>query len=148
MFPEKFLPLAITNILEDKKIPIYGNGRQVRDWLYVDDHAAAIDLILQKGKVGETYLIGSQHREYSNLEVAKILLKIMWKDESFIEFVADRPGHDQKYAVNALKIRTELGWRPQHEFEEWLPLMVQWYQNNESWWKRVKSGEYQKYYTT
>jgi dTDP-glucose 4,6-dehydratase len=146
MFPEKFLPLAITNLLENKKIPIYGNGQQVRDWLYVDDHAAAIDLVLQKGSIGSTYLIGSEHREYTNLEVAKILLKIMGKDESFLEFVKDRPGHDQKYAVDASKIRTELGWRPEHEFEQWLESTVDWYKNNEAWWKRVKSREYQKYY--
>ncbi|MCL5667255.1 MAG: dTDP-glucose 4,6-dehydratase [Patescibacteria group bacterium] len=147
MFPEKFLPLAITNLLEGKKIPIYGNGRQVRDWLYVDDHCSAIDLVLHKGKIGDTYLVGSEHREYANLEVAKILAKIMGEGEDCIEFVKDRPGHDQKYSINAQKIQTELGWKPKHEFKEWLEITVDWYKNNKSWWQRVKSGEYQKYYT-
>ncbi len=139
MFPEKFLPLAITNLLEGKKIPIYGSGQQVRDWLYVDDHCRAIDLVLQKGIVGETYLVGSQHREYTNLEVAHMLLGILGKDESYISFVPDRPGHDQKYAIDATKIKSQLGWKPQHEFEQWLSVMVEWYVQNESWWKKIKN---------
>lgn len=146
MFPEKLLPVAITNLLEGKKVPIYGNGLQVRDWLYVKDHCRAIDLVLQKGKIGETYLVGSSHREYTNLEVIKMVLKIMGKSETEIEFVKDRPGHDAKYAIDASKIINELGWKPEHDFEDWLKIMVQWYVDNEVWWKNVKSGEYQKYY--
>ena len=146
MFPEKLMPLAITNALEDKNIPVYGKGDQVRDWLFVNDHCRAIDLVLEKGKVGETYLVGSQHREYTNLEIIKIILKLLGKDESLIEFVADRPGHDAKYAIDAGKITRELGWQPEHNVEEWLEVMVRWYKDNEAWWKKVKSGEYQKYY--
>jgi dTDP-glucose 4,6-dehydratase len=145
-FPEKFIPLAITNLLEDKKIPIYTPGNQIRDWLYVDDHCRAIDLVLQKGKVGDTYLVGSSHKEYSNLDVAKMICKLMGKGEDQIEFVKDRPGHDVKYAVDASKIETELGWKPQNEFEDWLKITIKWYQDNQDWWKRIKSGEYQKYY--
>jgi dTDP-glucose 4,6-dehydratase len=137
-FPEKFIPLAITNILEGKKIPIYTPGNQIRDWLYVEDHCRAIDLILQKGKEGETYLVGASHKEYSNLEVAKMILKIMGKGEDLIELVKDRPGHDVKYAVNSSKIKKELGWRPEKEFEEYLKLTIEWYKNNESWWKKLK----------
>ena len=145
MFPEKFIPLAITNILQGKKIPVYGDGGQVRDWLYVEDHCRAIELVLHKGKAGQTYLVGSQHREYTNLEVAKIILTIMGKDESYIEFVKDRPGHDQKYAVDATKIKTELGWEPKHNFEDWLKITIDWYTSHQPWWQRVKSGEYQQH---
>ncbi|MDO8513876.1 MAG: dTDP-glucose 4,6-dehydratase [bacterium] len=145
-FPEKLIPLAVTNILEGKKIPIYKPGNQVRDWLYVTDHCRAIDLVLEKGKIGETYLVGSQHREYTNLEVARMILKILGESEDKIEMVGDRPGHDVKYAINASKIRRELGWEPEHDFEDWLEKTVQWYRDNEDWWKRVKSGEYQDYY--
>ncbi len=145
-FPEKFIPLAITNLLEGKKIPIYKPGNQVRDWLYVTDHCRAIDLILQKGTVGETYLVGSSHRDYTNLEVAKMIIRLMDKSEGDIEFVGDRPGHDVKYAIDFSKIQNELGWQPEAEFEEWLKSTIDWYKSNESWWKRVKSGEYQEYY--
>ena len=146
MFPEKFIPLAITNLLEGKKIPVYTPGNQVRDWLYVEDHCRAIDLILQRGKDGETYLVGSSHREYTNREVAGMIIGLMGKTEDEIELVKDRPGHDVKYAVDASKIQTELGWQPQHGFEEWLKQTIAWYQSNQEWWKRVKSGEYQAYY--
>jgi dTDP-glucose 4,6-dehydratase len=145
-FPEKYLPLAITNVLEGKKIPIYSPGNQVRDWLYVEDHCRAIDIVLEKGVVGETYLVGSEHREYPNLEVAKLLLNILGKGEEYIEFVKDRPGHDVKYAVNSAKLK-QLGWKPQHSFEEWLEKTVKWYVDNQDWWQRVKSGAYQDYYT-
>lgn len=145
MFPEKFLPLAITNLLEGKKIPVYGQGKQVRDWLYVDDHCRAIDLVLQKGVIGETYLIGSAHREYTNIEVAKMLVNILGLSEERIEFVKDRPGHDFKYAIDSSKIQ-RLGWKPQHSFEDWLKITIQWYKDNQDWWKNVKSGEYQDYY--
>jgi dTDP-glucose 4,6-dehydratase len=145
-FPEKFIPLAITNILEGKKIPVYGDGLYVRDWLYVADHCHAIDLVLNKGKIGETYLIGGMTNDVSNLEVIKKILKIMGKDESFIDFVKDRPGHDRRYAVDWSKINNELGWKPLHEFDEWLEKTIAWYKENENWWKDVKTGAYQKYY--
>lgn len=145
-FPEKVIPLAITNVIEGKKIPIYGDGLYVRDWLYVEDHCRAIDLVLEKGKVGETYVIGGQTEEVNNLEVARKILKILGKDEGFIEFVKDRPGHDRRYAVDWSKIKDELGWQPLHNFDEWLEKTVEWYRENEKWWKDVKTGEYQKYY--
>ena len=145
-FPEKFIPLAITNVLEDKKIPVYGDGLYVRDWLYVEDHCRAIDAVLQKGKVGETYLVGGMTELYSNLEIAKKLLKLLGKDESFIEFVKDRPGHDRKYDVDWTKIKDELGWAPQHNFDEWLEKTVAWYKENQEWWKNIKSGVYKQYY--
>jgi len=146
MFPEKLIPLAITNLLEGKKVPVYGDGLYVRDWLYVDDHARAIEAVLQKGKIGQTYVVGGMTDLIPNIEVVKRILKIMGKDESFIEFVKDRPGHDRRYDVDWSKIKNELGWQPQHTFDEWLEKTVKWYQENEAWWKDVKSGEYQKYY--
>jgi dTDP-glucose 4,6-dehydratase len=145
-FPEKFIPLAITNLLEGKKIPIYTPGNQVRDWLHVTDHCRAIEAVLLKGRPGETYLVGSSHREYSNLEVAKLLLQFVGAGEDMLEFVKDRPGHDAKYAVDISKISQQLGWEPLKEFEVWLKETVAWYQQNEKWWKAVKNGEYQKYY--
>jgi dTDP-glucose 4,6-dehydratase len=145
-FPEKFIPLAITNILEDKKIPVYGDGLYIRDWLYVEDHCRAIDLVLQKGVIGETYLVGGMTELYSNLEIAKKILKLLEKDESSIEFVKDRPGHDRKYDVDWTKIKNELGWEPQHNFDEWLEKTVEWYKQNRQWWERIKSGEYKEYY--
>ena len=137
-YPEKFIPLAITNILEGKKIPIYTPGNQVRDWLYVDDHCRAIDLVLKKGKIGETYLVGSSHKEYSNLEVAKMILQFMDASENMIEFIKDRPGHDVKYAINTAKIEKELGWQPENNFEDWLKITIDWYKQNQAWWKKLK----------
>jgi dTDP-glucose 4,6-dehydratase len=145
-FPEKLIPLAITNIIEGKKVPVYGDGLYVRDWLYVEDHCKTIDLILQKGKIGETYLVGGLTEDISNLEIIKKILKIMDKDESQIEFVKDRPGHDRRYAVDWSKINKELGWKPAHGFDEYLKITIDWYKNNQDWWKRIKTGEYQKYY--
>lgn len=145
-FPEKFIALAITNILEGKKVPIYGDGLYVRDWLYVVDHCRAIDLVLKKGRVGETYLVGGMTQDISNLEVIKKILKIMGKETSFIEYVKDRPGHDRRYAVDWSKIEKELGWKPLHDFDEWLEKTVQWYKENEKWWRDVKTGVYKKYY--
>ncbi len=145
-FPEKLIPLAITNIIEGKKVPIYGDGLYVRDWLYVEDHCQAIDLIINQGKVGETYFIGGLTEDISNLEVVKKILTIMNKDESWIEFVRDRPGHDRKYAVDWSKIKNELGWQPTVDLETGLKLTVDWYLKNQDWWRQVKSGEYQKYY--
>lgn len=148
-FPEKLISLAVTNSLEEKKIPIYGKGNQVRDWLYVEDHCRAIDLVLQKGKLGETYCIGSledQESEITNLEVVKLILKALKKDESLIDLVKDRPGHDVRYAMDWTKINKELGWEPKEDFVTWLNKTIEWYQKNEKWWKRVKSGEYKEYY--
>lgn len=145
-FPEKLIPLAITNVLEGKKIPIYGDGLYVRDWLYVEDHCRAIDLVLQKGKVGETYLVGGMTELSPNIEIAKKLLKLLGKDENYIEFVKDRPGHDRKYDVDWSKIKNELGWEPQHDFDEWLAKTVDWYKENTQWWQNIKSGEYKEYY--
>ncbi|OGH20131.1 MAG: dTDP-glucose 4,6-dehydratase [Candidatus Levybacteria bacterium RIFCSPHIGHO2_02_FULL_37_13] len=145
-FPEKFIALAITNILEDKKVPVYGDGLYVRDWLYVEDHCRAIDMVLKKGKVGETYCVGGVTEDISNLDVIKKILKILEKNEDMIEFVKDRPGHDRRYAVDWSKIEKELGWKPLHSFDEWLKKTVEWYKNNEEWWKRLKTKKYQEYY--
>lgn len=137
-FPEKFIPLAITNIIEGKKAPVYGDGLYVRDWIHVDDHVKAIETVLQAGKAGETYCVGGLTQDINNLEVIKKLLKIMGKGEGSMEFVKDRPGHDRKYAIDWSKIKNELYWEPQHSFDEWLEKTVQWYKDNESWWKPLK----------
>ncbi len=146
MFPEKLIPLAITNLMEGKKVPVYGDGLYVRDWLYVEDHCRAVDMILTNGKVGETYLIGGLTEDIPNIEVIKRILKIMNKDESSIEYIKDRPGHDRRYAVDWSRINKELGWKPEASFDEYLEKTVKWYMDNQDWWKRVKSGEYQEYY--
>jgi dTDP-glucose 4,6-dehydratase len=146
MFPEKLIPLAITNVLEGKKIPIYKPGNQIREWLYVEDHCRAIDAILKDGKAGETYFVSPDNPELSNLEVVKKVLQILGKDESWIEYVSDRPGHDQKYAMDNSKIKKKLGWKPLYGLDKTLELTVKWYQDNSDWWKKVKTGEYQKYY--
>ena len=138
-FPEKLIPLAITNIIEGKKVPIYGDGLYVRDWLYVEDHCKAIDLILQKGKIGETYLIGGLTEDISNIDIIKKILKIMGKEESQIEFVKDRLGHDRRYAIDWSKINKVLGWKPEYNFDEYLKITVDWYKNNQDWWKNLKS---------
>jgi len=145
-FPEKLIPLAITNIIEGKKVPIYGDGLYVRDWLYVEDHCKALDLILHKGKVGETYFIGGLTEDIPNIEVVRKILKIMGKDESYIEYVKDRPGHDRRYAIDWSKIHRELSWKPEVDFDTGLKITVDWYLKNQDWWKKIKSGEYQKYY--
>jgi dTDP-glucose 4,6-dehydratase len=144
-FPEKVIPLFITNLLEGKKIPLYGDGMNIRDWLYVEDHARAIDLIIQKGKIGETYCVGG-NCEKNNKELTHLILRLMDKGEHMVEFVKDRPGHDRRYAIDFSKIKNELGWEPQVSFEEGLKMTIEWYKNNEDWWKKIKSGEYQKYY--
>jgi dTDP-glucose 4,6-dehydratase len=145
-FPEKFIPLAITNLLEGKNIPVYGDGLYVRDWLYVEDHCRAIEAVLLKGKIGETYCVGGLTQDVSNIDIVKKILTIMGEAESKIEFVKDRPGHDRRYAINWTKIQTELGWEPKHDFDTWLTGTIDWYKAHESWWKNVKSGEYQEYY--
>jgi len=145
-FPEKIIPLAITNLLENKKVPVYGDGLYVRDWLYVEDHCRAIDLILQNGRIGETYLVGGQTEDISNLEVIKKIVNFMQKSQKAIEFVKDRPGHDRRYAINWQKIKTKLGWSPEYNFDSALKKTINWYKQNQSWWRRVKSGDYQQYY--
>ncbi len=145
MFPEKLFPLFITNLLEGKKIPLYGDGLNIRDWLYVEDHCRALDMIIHQGKIGETYCIGG-NCEKSNKEVTYKILELMGKDKNQIEFVADRLGHDKRYAIDFSKITKELGWKPQIKFEEGLKKMILWYQKNEKWWKNIKTGQYQDYY--
>jgi len=145
-FPEKLIPLAITNLLEGKKVPVYGDGLYVRDWLYVVDHIRAIDIILHKGKVGKTYLIGGLTNDISNLAVIKKILKLMGEGKNFIEYVKDRPGHDRRYAIDWSQTREELGWQPKYSFEEGLKKTIKWYIKNKDWWRRVKTGAYQKYY--
>lgn len=144
-FPEKLIPLMIINALHDKKLPVYGTGENVRDWLYVEDHCSAIDLIIRKGRVGEVYNIGG-HNEKTNLEVVKTILKELGKGEDLITFVKDRPGHDRRYAIDPAKIHQELGWLPQTSFAEGIKKTIKWYFDNESWWQRIISGEYQNYY--
>lgn len=145
-FPEKFIPLVITNALENKKIPIYGNGQQVRDWLYVEDHCRAIDLILNKGTIGDTYLIGGSTDDIPNYQVVKMILNILEKPDSLIEYVTDRPGHDVRYAIDWSKAHDELGYMPLHAFGTYIEKTVSWYLEHKQWWERIKSGEYQAYY--
>lgn len=145
-FPEKLIPLFITNLMEDKKIPLYGDGMNVRDWLFVEDHCSAIDTIIHNGVVGETYCVGG-NSEKTNKEITYKILELMGKGEEMIEFVKDRLGHDRRYAIDFSKINQELGWEPKVSFEEGLQRTIEWYKNNEKWWKNVKSGEYEKYYT-
>jgi dTDP-glucose 4,6-dehydratase len=144
-FPEKLIPLVITNALEDKPIPVYGDGLNVRDWIFVLDHCRALDVIIQRGKPGEIYNIGSGN-EKTNLELIHKLLELLGKPKSLIQFVTDRPGHDRRYALNITKIIRELSWKPAYSFEEALSATVDWYLKNESWWRQIKSGEYAKYY--
>lgn len=138
MFPEKLLSLAITNLIEGKKVPIYGDGLYVRDWLYVTDHAQAIDMILHDGKVGETYTIGGMEEDISNIDLIRLVLKEMDMGEDMMEYVKDRPGHDRRYAVDWSKINTELGWKPEVTLEDGLTKMIDWYKENEDWWKPLK----------
>jgi dTDP-glucose 4,6-dehydratase len=135
--PEKLIPLAITNLKDGKKVPVYGDGKNVRDWLYVEDHCRAIEAILEKGKIGDTYCIGGLTADISNLEIAKMIVKLMGKSDDSIEFVKDRPGHDRRYAVDWSKIKSEHGWEPKHTFEEWLKITVEWYLSHEEWWREL-----------
>lgn len=144
-FPEKLIPLMIANALNDKPLPVYGTGENVRDWLYVTDHCAAIDLIVRKGRVGEVYNIGG-HNERTNLQVVKTILKALDKPESLIRFVTDRPGHDMRYAIDPSKIHEELGWLPETPFDEGIQKTIRWYLNNKPWWEHIISGDYQNYY--
>lgn len=144
-FPEKLIPLMIANALYDKELPVYGKGENVRDWLYVEDHCSAIDLIIHKGRVGEVYNIGG-HNEKTNLEVVKIILKELNKSENLIKYVTDRPGHDMRYAIDPTKIHTELGWLPATKFEDGIKKTIKWYLDNKTWWQNIINGEYKKYY--
>jgi len=144
-FPEKFIPLFITNALADESLPLYGDGLNVRDWLHVEDHCSAIALILHQGREGEIYNIGG-NCEKTNLEVSRIVLEELNKPESLMRFVKDRPGHDRRYALDTSKIRKELGWHPEHSFEEGIRKTIAWYCENTSWWRKIKSGEYRYYY--
>lgn len=144
-FPEKLIPLIIANALNDKPLPVYGKGENVRDWLYVEDHCRAIDLIIRKGKVGEVYNIGG-HNEKTNLEVVKTVIHELGKSEDLIEYVTDRPGHDMRYAIDPTKIHNELGWLPETKFEDGIKKTIQWYLDNKTWWENIISGEYQNYY--
>jgi dTDP-glucose 4,6-dehydratase len=144
-FPEKLHGLFITNLIEGKKVPVYGDGMQVRDWLFVADHCEAIDAIIHKGKIGETYCVGGD-AEKPNIEITKKILALLGKSEDMIEYVKDRLGHDRRYAINFEKIKSELGWKPRTSFDEGMKKTVEWYEKNEDWWRKIKSGEYLKYY--
>ncbi len=144
-FPEKLIPLMIANALNDKPLPVYGKGENVRDWLYVEDHCKAIDLIIHNGKVGEVYNIGG-HNEMANIDIVKIICKELRKPESLITYVTDRKGHDMRYAIDPTKISTDLGWLPETMFAEGIKKTIDWYLNNREWWETIISGEYQEYY--
>ncbi len=144
-FPEKLIPLMIINALHDKPLPVYGNGLNVRDWLYVEDHCKAIDLIIHNGRVGEVYNVGG-HNEKANIDIVKIILKELGKPESLITYVTDRKGHDQRYAIDPTKIHEELGWLPDTKFEDGIKKTIKWYLENTKWWEDIINGEYQNYY--
>ncbi|NMO23677.1 dTDP-glucose 4,6-dehydratase, partial [Pyxidicoccus fallax] len=146
-FPEKLIPLMVVNALHDKPLPVYGDGGNVRDWLHVEDHCQALLLALEKGRAGEVYNIGGG-AERRNLEIVKGILGLLGKPESLIKFVADRPGHDRRYAIDPTKIRTELGWKAAHTFEQGLAETVKWYVEHPAWWERVMSGAYRQYFDT
>lgn len=144
-FPEKLIPLMIINALHDSPLPVYGDGLNVRDWLHVEDHCRAIDLVLHNGRDGEVYNVGGNN-EHTNIEIVQAILNQLDKPESLIQFVEDRLGHDRRYAIDASKIRNELGWEPRYTFDKGLRETIQWYVDNPEWWKNVQSGEYRKYY--
>ena len=144
-FPEKLIPLMIINALDDKPLPVYGKGENVRDWLYVEDHCRAIDLIIHNGRVGEVYNVGG-HNEMRNIDIVKLILKHLGKPESLITYVADRKGHDLRYAIDPTKIHNELGWLPETKFADGLAKTIDWYLANKSWWEPIVTGEYRQYY--
>lgn len=144
-FPEKLIPLMISRALANESLPVYGNGLNVRDWLYVEDHCRAIDLIIHKGKIGEVYNVGG-HNEKSNIDIVKTILKLLGKSEDLITFVEDRKGHDMRYAIDPTKIHNALGWLPETKFEDGIKKTIDWYLNNKKWWKDIISGEYKEYY--
>ena len=144
-FPEKLIPLMIANCLYNKPLPVYGEGLNVRDWLYVEDHGKAIDLIVRKGRIGEVYNVGG-HNEMRNIDIVKLIIKELGKDESLITYVTDRKGHDLRYAIDPTKIHNELGWLPETKFEDGIKKTIRWYLDNKPWWEEIISGEYQNYY--
>jgi dTDP-glucose 4,6-dehydratase len=144
-FPEKLIPLMIINALHDKPLPVYGDGLNVRDWLFVEDHCRAIDLILQKGRVGEVYNVGG-HNEMRNIDIVKLICKELGKPESLITYVKDRKGHDRRYAIDPTKIHNELGWLPETKFADGIKKTIKWYLENQDWWENIVNGEYQGYY--
>ncbi len=144
-FPEKLIPLMISNALEDKELPVYGDGLNIRDWLYVKDHCRAIDTVFHRGRAGEVYNIGGNN-EKANIEIVKLILNALGKPESLIKYVKDRPGHDRRYAIDAAKIEKELGWEPQVIFKEGIKQTISWYLEHRDWWQRIKTGDYQHYY--
>ena len=144
-FPEKLIPLMIINSMNGKKLPVYGDGLNVRDWIYVIDHNKAIDLVLEKGKIGEIYNIGASN-EMPNIQIVKLILNHLNQPEDLIQYVKDRPGHDRRYAIDSSKIKEELGWKPEFSFEQAIIKTIDWYIENRSWWERIISGEYEKYY--
>lgn len=146
-FPEKLIPLIIANAREDKPLPVYGDGMQIRDWLYVRDHCEAILRVQEKGTAGEVYNIGG-HNEYPNIDIVKAIIGHLGKPESLIEYVTDRPGHDRRYAIDAAKIEKDLGWTPRFTFEQALPMTIQWYLDNDEWLQSVRTGAYRDYYKT
>lgn len=146
-FPEKLIPLMILNALAGKSLPVYGDGMNVRDWIYVIDHNRAINLVFEDGKPGEVYNIGASN-EMPNIEIVKLILNKLGKSESLITYVKDRPGHDRRYAIDSSKIQAELGWEPKFSFPEAIGKTIDWYLQNEAWWKNILSGDYQKYYET
>lgn len=144
-FPEKLIPLMVTNALEGKELPIYGDGKNIRDWLHVEDHCSAIDLVLHNGKPGEVYNVGG-HNERTNNEIVRLIVNNLGVSEDKIKYVQDRLGHDRRYAIDPQKIMTELGWKPKYTFDTGIEETIQWYIDNKEWWKHIKSGEYTEYY--
>lgn len=144
-FPEKLIPLMILNAIQNKKLPVYGDGMNIRDWIYVIDHNKAVELVFEKGKIGEVYNIGASN-ELTNIEIVKVILKNLNKSEELIQFVKDRPGHDKRYAIDSSKIQNELKWKPEFNFESAIVNTIEWYLKNKKWWERIISGEYQSYY--
>lgn len=145
-FPEKLIPLIISRALNDESLPVYGDGLNIRDWLYVEDHCSAIDLVIHQGKIGEVYNIGGNN-ERTNLHIVQTILRELGKPESLITYVADRPGHDRRYGIDPIKIMNELGWKPKHNFETGIKETIQWYLSNKEWWTRIQSGAYRDYMT-
>jgi dTDP-glucose 4,6-dehydratase len=145
-YPEKILPLFITNLLSGKKVPVYGEGKNIRDWIYVDDHNAGVEAIIKKGIIGRTYCLGGDSEDITNLELTKKIIKMMGESEEKIEYVADRKGHDLRYAIDYSKAEEELGWSPQVTLDEGLTKTIEWYKNNKVWWEKIKSGAYRHYY--
>jgi len=145
-FPEKLIPLIISRALNDESLPVYGDGLNIRDWLYVEDHCSAIDLVIHQGKLGEVYNIGGNN-ERTNVHIVKTILNELGKPESLITYVTDRPGHDRRYGIDPTKIMNELGWKPKHNFETGIKETIQWYLSNKEWWTRIQSGAYRDYMT-